>query len=224
MNGRGILGLLVALALGSAAGYAIAQGTPPSVTRAQGPTPVHATDPPYPTTPPESVKPDASGPPLSPTVPTRLVTLRWAQAKPEPRSVRVAVPTGWVNTLQFRPGSGQARWAPPGNVAASHSLRVRLLDEPQTPAQKSAALVVQIPLGAEIAEESFRVLSPFDPQTNTVEVTYIQGGYRKVQYSRWLPRPQGGTGVELSASGRTVDADGLRALLDRATASIQASS
>lgn len=203
MSVRG-LGLLLLLSLlGGAAGWAYADSTSdPSFSRRPA-TPVTASDPSVPYTPPEKVRPDSELPPLATGV-----TMTDQELGPSRRGgVVLPVPVGWERTNL---SSRESRWAPVGNPAGGYSVRVAVVDLRRSLSQVVAERAVALPLDPRISD-----LEILGQQGDTLRASFILDGFRRLQVTRWVSLDGVGVDLEISATGRLIDEQGLEALVAR---------
>lgn len=202
MGLRGTLLLLLLLVAGGAAGWAYAdQRSEPTVSDA-APSPVAAADPAIPYTPPQKTKDDADLPPLSASPVTHDEKL----GLPGQGGVVLPIPNGW-DRFDFSDGV-QARWTAPGNPSGSYSVRVHVVDLPRTLAQAVAERAAALPFDDGITD-----LEIIDQAGDTLRASFIIDGYRRLQITRWLSFDGNGIDLEVSATGRKIDEQGLEALV-----------
>jgi hypothetical protein len=202
------LGLLLLLAvLGGAAGWAWAERSSEPTVSSAVPGPPGAADPAVPYTPPEVTKPDADLPPLP-------VSYSAHDEKLGPDGegqggVVVPIPNGW-DRFDFADGV-QARWTAPGNPPGSYSIRIQIVDLPRTLEQMVAARAAELPFDNRISDLDI----PQGQTGDTLRVTFIMDGYRRLQITRWLSFDGNGVDLEISATGRLIDERGLEALVSK---------
>jgi hypothetical protein len=198
------LGLLLLLAIaGGAAGYAWSGSSANPGFSSEPATPVEAAGPAFPFTPPEKVRPDAELPPLAPSL-----TLREEELGPHRHGgVVLPAPVGWTRTdLSDR----EARWVPAGSPSGSYGVRVAVVDLRRSLAQVVAERAAALPLDPRITDTE--ILSTAG---DTLRASFILDGYRRLQISRWVSFDGAGIDLEVSATGRLIDEQGLEALVAR---------
>jgi hypothetical protein len=203
--GAPVLGVLVAMAVGGAAGWAagLRSGDPVTVDSAR---PIPAVSPSVPVFVPYS--PDVEYPALQ----THLAFVTRTIGE-HPNLWRYAVPKGWVSTGI---GINEIRWAPPGEPAGGYFLRVKLISSHVTPTemvrQKYAALTA-----------CCQDVTPVQQQWNTLGVTYRAPASNTKRWDvfRWLTAAGSDEAeFEMSVGGRSVDDPGLEDLMTRVSASV----
>jgi hypothetical protein len=206
------LGLLLALALlGGAGGWAWAETSHDAVASTDPPAPVAAHDPALPYTPPEKVKEDSELPPLG----EGLTTHEEKMGPPTSEGLVVPVPDDW-DRFDFSTGI-QTRWTAPGNPDGAYSVRIHSLPSDdrsliQQVAEREAALRF---------DDSISSLEVLESSGDTLTVTYIQDGYRRLQVVRWVSFRGGAADVEVAATGRLVDQRGLEELVARIASGVR---
>lgn len=208
MSARGLGLVLLLLVLGVVGGYTYADlaGSTPSSDAA--PTPLVASDPALPFTPPEKVNDDSDLPPVGVAIATHEETL----GPPRDRVV-VPVPREWD---RVELGSHEARWTAPGNPPASYSVRVALLDENRSLAQQVAQRAAALPIDPTVTDVEIH-----DTSGDTLRATYVQSGYRRLSIIRWVSFSGGTADVEVAATGRLIDQAGLEELVARMASGVR---
>jgi hypothetical protein len=202
---RGIAGLAVVLALvGGLAGYGWAASRSEVVLDEGTPTPVEASGPSVPFTPPEKVNTDSDLPPVP--VPIDVATARIGT--PKKGGIEVPVPVGWERTDLA--GGVQARWAAPGSPDGAYTVRVQVVDEPRSLAQAVAERAAALPLDPRVSDVEI-----LQQSGDTLIASFILSGYRMLQVVRWVSFDGGSIDVEIAGSGRLIDQPGLEALVAR---------
>jgi hypothetical protein len=205
MSGRGIGGLVLVLALvGGAAGWAWAEARSDLVVSEAAPSPVAASGPAVPFTPPQKVNPDADLPPVAEDL--EVVDARIGT--PRTGGIKVPVPAEWPRTDLA--GGLQSRWSAPGNPDGGYTVRVQVVDENRTLAQAVAERAASLPLDPRVTD-----LEILQQTGDTLIASFILSGYRMLQIVRWVSLDTGTVDVEISASGRLIDQPGLEALVAR---------
>lgn len=199
---RGSLLLVLLLIAGGAGGWAYAEQTSSPSISDVAPTPLAAADPAIPYTPPEKTKPDPEIDPL----PTSLPTHDEKVGTPGIGGVIVPVPDGWVRTRYADPRI--AKWTLPDGVSGGYTFRVQLLDENRTVGQKVDVRPRE--LRGDPAVSDIRVL---DKSFDTLKASFILSGYRRLTVIRWVSFSGGLADVEIAATGRLQDENGLEALV-----------
>lgn len=190
-------------AIGVAGGYAYAdlQGSSPTGSGAGAP--ASASDPSYPSTPEDDVKPPSDIPPLPDDVELTRTTL----GRPGV-GIRLSVPSGWARTDQT--GRIEARWRV-SDEPGTYSVRVSVDNATRAnPEAQVAAKIARLQLDGTITE-----LNVEEQGSNYLIFSYIQGGYRVLQVDRFVSLDGGPAQVEIATSGRLVDEPGMRALVNR---------
>lgn len=193
--------LLLAVVVGGAAGWAMAErAAEPAISRAT-PRPV-AADPALPYSPPEKVRPNPDIDPLPESLPTHDENV----GSPRGGGVVVPVPDGWLRTT-FSDRS-QAKWSLPDGEAGGYTFRVQILDENRTVAQKVAVRPLELE-----ADRSVSDLEILETSFDTLKATFILDGFRRLTVIRWVSFGGGLVDVEIAATGRLVDEGGMEALV-----------
>ena len=213
MGVRGTVLVLLLLLAGGAGGWAWADRTAGPNLTTHTPEPLTAADPALPYTPPEKVKEDSELPPLGEGITTHEERL----GPDTSEGLVVPVPDGW-DRFDFS-STIQARWTAPGNPDGAYGVRVHSLDGDvrsliQQVAQREAALRFD----DSISPGSLEVL---DSTGDTLTVTYIQNGFRRLQVIRWVSFTGGTADVEVAGVGRLVDQRGLEQLVARIASGVR---
>lgn len=213
----GLRGALVAMALavvGALAGGLVAGSRSDAPAAFGPPVPLAAASPAVPTDPPVEISPDPDYPALVRGLPTTRVVVGTA-----PFTLSVPIPDGWVRSDS---AAGEWRWfpGPPDDVKYTYFLRVRLIGNDYQSIE--SALTSRI-----AALESATAVEDLDVEyrsRDTFVSTYVEGGYKRVSYERFI-----GTGpadptayASIAVIGRESDRDGLSALLEKVTAGARA--
>ncbi len=198
-----LLLLLLLLVAGGVGGWAYAETSSAPTPSETAPTPVSAADPAIPYTAPEVTKPDSDLPPLTASPITHDEKLGLPG---EGGGVMVPVPNGWVRTDLRVPN--EARWQPPGEIEGLHGVRVHVVDLPRTLEQAVDERAAALPGDPNISDLRIR-----DQSVDTLRATFIINGYRRLQVTRWLSFDGNGVDLEISATGRLIDEQGLDALV-----------
>lgn len=106
---------------------------------------------------------------------------------------------------------GQVRWRPAGEpLVGGYSLRVQVLPPKVAVADMVATKVRQLEESPDLV-----AVDVYEQTDDTVYFTYRDGNNRfRYNFFRWVPNADGNASLEISVSGREVDKDGLRTLLD----------
>ena len=202
---RGIAGLVLALALiGGLAGYGWAESRSETSLEESAPTPMAASGPAVPFTPPEKVNPDSDLPPVA----VDLEVVRARIGTPAKGGIEVPVPTDWQRTDLA--GGIQARWSAPGSPDGAYTVRVQLVDQPRSLAQSVAERAAALPLDPRVTDVEI-----LQQTGDTLIASFILSGYRMLQVVRWVSFDGQTVDVEIAASGRLIDQPGLEALVAR---------
>ena len=195
--------LLLAVMVGGAAGWALSESaSEPSISQV-APRPV-AADPALPFSPPEKVKPNPDLPPLSETLPMHDVRV----GSPRDGGIVVPVPNGWERTTYA--DERQAKWDLPDGPTGGYTFRVQILDENRTVSQKVAVRPIELQ-----GDDSVSDLEILETSFDTLTASFIFDGYRRLTVIRWVSFSGGLVDVEIAATGRRVDEEGLEALVGR---------
>lgn len=134
------------------------------------------------------------------------------------------VPVGWVAYKVAADGGddgalpdarvdkvGQVRWRPVGEpLVGGYSLRVQVLPPKVAVADMVATKVRQLEESPDLV-----AVDVYEQTDDTVYFTYRDGNNRfRYNFFRWVPNADGNASLEISVSGREVDKDALRTLLD----------
>jgi hypothetical protein len=127
------------------------------------------------------------------------------------------VPDGW-DRFNFST-SIQTRWTAPGNPSGAYSVRVHSLPaDDRSLVQQVAEREAALRFDDSISPGSLEVL---ESSGDTLTVTYIQDGYRRLQVVRWVSFRGGAADVEVAATGRLVDQRGLEELVARIASGVR---
>jgi hypothetical protein len=209
-----VLGVaLVLLCVGVAGGYAVADRTDDGPARTDDLAPITAVSPAVPTTPAHQVLEDPASAPLVPDLPTHPEVLRLPR---KGAGVIAEIPDGW------RSSQNSATWTfvKDGNPTNTYGLRIQLLF-----GQRQSTSVV---MGARIAalrqaqtDGTMFELEVTDQTDNSFDATYIDSGsYKRVTTERYVDFGGDMAYVVVAATGRVVDAEGLRDLVIRTANSL----
>lgn len=202
--------VLLLLVAGGAGGWAWAEAGTTSSTSDAPATPLGASDPALPYTPPEKVKDDSDLPALG----EGLATHEEKLGPETSEGLIVPIPDGW-DRFDFA-STIEARWTAPGNPSGSYSVRVKSLSDDRSLIQQ----VAQREAGLRY-DDSVSSLEVLDSSGDTLTVTYIQDGYRKLQVIRWVSFLGGTADVEVAGAGRLVDERGLEELVARIASGVR---
>jgi hypothetical protein len=207
-------GLLLALVLvGGVAGWTWGASTSEPGRSGDAPAPVAAADPSLPYTAPEKVKPDSDLPPL----PEGITTHEERLGPDTSEGLVVPVPDGW-DRYNFS-DTVQARWTAAGNPSGAYSVRVHsLADDDRSLIQQVAQREAALRYDDSIVPGSLEVI---DSSGDTLVVTYVQAGYRRLQVIRWVSFLGGAADVEVAGTGRLVDERGLEQLVARIASGVR---
>lgn len=196
--------LLLLLLAGGAGGWAYAASRDGPVVSDAVPSPVAASGPEIPYTPPEKTRPDPEDPPL----PTRLSFRDERLRTPGRGGIVVPVPVGWSRTVEA--DGSVAKWRPPNAPeAGGYIARVTLLEENRTLAQKVATRPIELQAQAGLTD-----LEVLSTSIDTLKASFILEGYSRVTVIRWVSLDGDGlVDVEVAATGRTIDEAGMDALV-----------
>jgi hypothetical protein len=208
--------LLVVVLAAAAGGFAFARATSHGVARAAVAAPVPASPdlPVDPSTPPAL---DIDYPTLQPGLTYQPQTLGHGAFGWDYQA-----PTGWRRYgADDGLGANEFRWRPPEEpTVGGFSLRVKLVNTHQTPAEMVAAKEAALAASPE-AYVDFTVLTQTD---DTLSFTYRVPSSNMLRYNtfRWIA-PPGATeaGVEMSVAGRERDEAGLADLLAQVSTSFK---
>lgn len=206
MTWRGLVVVVLLAAAGVAGGVAVARVTAEQPVVVDDALPVSGT-PALPTTPPTRVEPDPDTPPLARDVATHLEKVRDGS-----RTMRLPVPDGWLRTDS---ADSIWTWTVPAHPNNTYFMRVSLPNGfPRTITSARDARIAQLE-SAEAVED----LEIDDMSADTLEASYVLDGYRRVTFERFLSLSGSDTAeAVVTLIGRTVDRDGMAALLEKVTA------
>ena len=201
---------VVLLAVGVVGGYAVADRAQPEPASSDTLTPVPAVSPDVPTPPAQTYLPDPDTAPLEPDLPSAPKDLRVSRRG---LGVTVNVPDGWVQNQVSE--TNMWNFVKPGNPFFTYLLRVNIV--------RGSNVSISVAKGTRIAalEESesnggavqdFNVTAETD---DTFEATYTSGGYLRVTMEKWVSFDGSHAWASVSVTGRSVDEEGLRDLLNR---------
>ncbi len=214
---RGLGVAVVLLCAGVAGGYAVADHSEPAPTRSGTLEPVPAESPAVPTPPEQTYLPDPGTDPLAPDLPSSPQDLRLSRRG---MGVTVDIPDGWRQNQVT--DSNFWNFVEPGNPFYTYLLRVTMA--------RGQNVSISIAKASRIAalEESDSnpdgTVKDFDvtvERDDTFEATYTSGGYLRVTMEKWVSFDGSHAWASVSVTGRTVDEEGLRDLLNRTIDSMQ---
>ena len=135
------------------------------------------------------------------------------------------VPAGWKRSGKEEGlAADEYRWRPPDEpTVGGFSLRVKLVNTHQTPAQMVAAKWAALADSPD-SDESFPGLTLLERTDDTLSFTYRVPRSQILRYNtfRWITPPSSTeVGVEMSVAGRERDQQGMSDLLDRVSASFR---
>ena len=205
MSGRGIAratgGVVLLAALGIAGGYLYASTSAGAPAAAGVPRQITASNPALPFTPPEKVNDDSNIPPLPTTLPTHIEKL----GKPGHGGVAVPIPDGWIHTVL---SPQEENWRPADVATGGYGVRIAVVDLRRSLAQVVAERAAALPFDPRLSD-----LQIIDESIDTLRASFILGGYRKLQITRWVSFDSNGIDLEISASGRLIDEQGMESLV-----------
>ncbi len=214
---RGLGVAMVLLCAGVAGGYAVAQRGETQPVRSSTLEPVPAESPAVPTPPEQTYLPDPGAEPLPPDLPSSPQDLRLGRRG---MGITVDIPDGWQQNQVT--DSNFWNFVKPGNPFYTYLMRVTMV--------RGQNVSISIARASRIAalEESDSnpegTVKDFDvtaERDDTFEATYTSGGYLRVTMEKWVSFDGSHAWASVSVTGRTVDEEGLRDLLNRTIASMQ---
>jgi hypothetical protein len=207
---RGLGVAVVLLCAGVAGGYAVADRSEEQPVRSGVLEPVPAESPAVPTPSEFPTEPDPDEEALASNLSTVPVVLRLDHRG---AGVVAQVPEGW---RQFRlPDSDTWTFTQDGNPANTFGLRIQLIfgQRQAVSVAKTARIAA---LESAVAQGNMLDLHVTAQVADTIEANYIDdGGYRRFTVERWVAFDGDTAYVDVAATGRTVDQDGLRDLVSR---------
>jgi hypothetical protein len=212
-----VLGVaIVLLGVGVVGGYAVADRTAEEPGHSgSSPTPVPAVSPSVPTPPALNIRPDPDTDALEPDLPSAPVDLRLDRRA---AGVTVNVPLGWTNHRVEN--TNMWNFVKPGNPENTYTLRINIVRglNVSVSVAKAGRIAALQEADANGGLSNFEVTA----QTpDTIEATYIDGGYLRVTMETWVSFDGAHAYASAAVTGRSVDREGLRDLLTRAIDSMQ---
>jgi len=207
---------VVLLVVGVAAGYAVADrtdGAPVTTTVLE---PVPAVSPAVPTPPEQTYLPDPGTEPLAVNLPAAPRELRVSRRG---LGVEVDIPKGWVQNQVS--DSNMWNFVDPGNPFYTYLLRVTMVRAQNVSvsvAKKARIAALEESDANGGAVDDFTLTAETD---DTFEATYVSDGYLRVTMERWVSFDGSHAWASVSVTGRVVDEEGLRDLLNRTVDSMQ---
>ena len=211
-----VLGVaVVLLCAGVAGGYAVADRTEEKPIGSTVLVPVPAESPAVPTPSTFPTEPDPDAAPLGIGVSTVPTVLRLDR---NGAGVVAQVPEGWRH---FRlPDSDTWTFTQDSNPANTFGLRIQLIigARQAVSVAKTARIAA---LESAVAEGNMLDLHVTAQVADTIEANYIaDDGYRRYTVERWVAFDGGTAYVDVAATGRLVDQEGLRDLVSRTAATM----
>ncbi len=213
-----VLGVaVVLLCAGVAGGYAVADHNQQEPVSSDTLEPVPAESPAVPTPPVETYLPDPDTEPLAPDLPSSPVDLRVSRRG---MGVTVNIPDGWRQNQVT--DSSFWNFVKPGNPFYTYLLRVTMVRAQNV--SITAAKAGRIAALEESDSNPTGTVKDFAvtvERDDTFEATYTSGGYLRVSMEKWVSFDGSHAWASVSVTGRTVDEEGLRDLLNRTIDSMQ---
>jgi hypothetical protein len=205
----------VLLCVGVAGGYAVADRTEEEPATSSVLVPVPAQSPAMPTPSVLPTEPDPDEEALASDLSTVPAVLRMGRRG---AGVVAQVPEGW---RQFRlPNSDTWTFTQEGNPANTFGLRIQLIfgSRQAVSVAKTARIAA---LESAVAQGHMLDLHVTAEVADTIEANYIaDDGYRRFTVERWVAFDGDTAYVDVAATGRTIDQDGLRDLVSRTAGSM----
>lgn len=200
MTWRGPIVLVLLLGVGLVSGYGVAQGLREPPSGAGDAIPVAAESPSVPVDPPPTVLPD----PDDPALPTDLPTHRESVGSGG-FAITVPIPDEWRRTDL---GPAEAKWSPAGASPQAYGLRIeQVTSQRQTVSRILADRIADL----DASTEDLVVVAQ---TADSLEFTYVSGGYLRYGFLRWLDLAGAGMAdLEIAVTGREADVAGARALV-----------
>ncbi len=210
MKLRGLVVLIALVLIGGGVGYAGAREAGRGESVDGSPTPIDATEPSYPFTPPLEFAPD----PDTPAQLTGPFKTREAVLGSEPFGLAFPVPTDWERQDL---GLGEARWGLPGDPANTYSIRVELVaSQTRTIARTIDLRVVDLRDATGITG-----LTVLERTEDSLTFSFVLNDHLRISVIRWVsPRGTSAAEAEIAATGRMRDREGIEALVDLVSNSI----
>ena len=207
----------VLLCVGVAGGYAVADRNQEEPVSSDTLEPVPAESPAVPAPPEQTYLPDPDTEPLAPDLPSSPEELRVSRRG---IGVTVDIPVGWQQNQVSE--TNMWNFVKPGNPFFTYLLRVNIVRGQNVSisvakAGRIAALEESDSNDAGTVED-FTVTAE---REDTFEATYTSGGYLRVTMEKWVSFDGSHAWASVSVTGRTVDEEGLRDLLNRTIASMR---
>ena len=207
----------VLLCVGVAGGYAVADRNQEEPVSSDTLEPVPAVSPAVPAPAEQTYLPDPGTDPLAPDLPSSPVDLRVSRRG---IGVTVDIPDGWQQNQV--PETNMWNFVKPGNPFYTYLLRVNIVRGQNV--SISVATAGRIAALEESDSNDSGTVEDFTvtaEREDTFEATYTSGGYLRVTMEKWVSFDGSHAWASVSVTGRTVDEEGLRDLLNRTIDSMQ---
>jgi hypothetical protein len=201
---------VVLLCAGVAGGYAVADHTEEDPATSSVLVPMPAQSPAVPTPSELPTEPDPDNDPLESDLSTEPVVLRLAHRG---AGVVAQVPEGWRHNRL--PDSDTWTFTQEGNPTNTFGLRIQLVFGVRQAVSVSKTARIAA-LESAVAQGHMFDLHVTAQVADTIEANYIdEGGFRRYTVERWVAFDGDTAYVDVAATGRVVDQDGLRDLVSR---------
>jgi hypothetical protein len=208
---------VVLLCVGVAGGYAVADRSQQEPVGSDTLEPVPAQSPAVPTPPEQTYLPDPETEPLAPDLPSKPVDLRVSRRG---LGVTVDIPEGWHQNQVAE--TNMWNFVKPGNPFYTYLLRVNVvrLQNVSISVVKDSRITAleESDSDADGAVKDFIVTAQSD---DTFEATYTSGGYQRFTMEKFVSFDDSHAYASVAVTGRAVDKEGLRDLLNRTVDSMQ---
>jgi hypothetical protein len=207
---------VVLLCVGLAGGYAVAGRSQEEPVSSDTLEPVPAVSPAVPTPPEQTYLPDPGIPALTPDLPASPRDLRVSRRG---LGVTVDIPDGWRENQVSE--TNMWNFVKPGNPFFTYLLRVTIVRGQNVSVSiakntRIAALEESESNGGAVEDFNVTAETP-----DTFEATYTSGGYLRVTMEKFVSFDGSHAWASVAVTGRTVDEEGLRDLLNRTIDSMQ---
>lgn len=215
---------LVALAVGAGGGWALAardapEKDGPERTSFATPVPIRAADPEFPV---RIYQDDPDDPALEPGIPLDAgvrLTAQDAQGRPSRYSLSLDVPKGWT---QSSSAPAEWRFTRPGNDINAFGMRVKIVVTDEDSVARAIANREAAWRSADVQPENTVDSVNFTQEDSFgFRVDYVEDGYKRVAFERWIPANDGTTAfATVAVFGRERDVAGMEDLINLVYASM----
>jgi hypothetical protein len=207
---------VVLLCVGVAGGYAVADRNQEAPVASDTLEPVPAQSPAMPTPPEQTYLPDPDTEPLAPDLPSSPVDLRVSRRG---LGVTVDIPDGWRQNQVSE--TNMWNFVKPGNPFYTYLLRVNIVRGQNVSVSVAKSVRITALEESDASGGDVQDFTVTAERPDTFEATYTSGGYLRVTMEKWVSFDGSHAWASVSVTGRSVDEEGLRDLLNRTVDSMQ---